>query len=75
MRDTDITAEKYQIEIFQRMLPETKLHLSIELTKTAIELVRAGIKHRHPEFNEHEVNEELKKILLTEKLFNRVYNQ
>lgn len=75
MKDTGIESEKIQIEIFQRMPPETKLNLSVELTKVATELVKAGIKHRHPEFTKEEIETEFKKILLTEEIFRKVYKQ
>lgn len=75
MKDTRSKVEKFQIGIFQRMSPETKLNLSVELTKVAVELVKAGIKYRHPEFTIEEIEKEFKKILLTEEIFRKVYKQ
>ncbi|MGB3339965.1 MAG: hypothetical protein WBB37_00595 [bacterium] len=75
MKDTGIESERLQIEIFRKMLPETKLNLAMELTEIALELVKTGIKYRHPEYAESEVETELKKILLTEEIFQRVYSK
>jgi len=73
MTDTTKKAKKLQVEIFRNMKPEQRLILGLELSKTALELLRAGIRMRHPEYSETDVDSTLKRIILSEELYKKVY--
>jgi hypothetical protein len=72
-KDTSSKAERIQIEIFRRVKPERKLELSFELSAFLRELIKEGVRNRHPEYSEEEVEFAVQKILLGEELFKRVY--
>jgi hypothetical protein len=72
-KDTSSKAERIQIEIFRRVKPERKLELSFELSAFLRELIKEGVRNRHPEYSEEEVEFAVRKILLGEELFKRVY--
>jgi len=73
MTDTTEKAQKVQVEIFRNMKPEQRLILGLELSNTALELLRAGIKMRHPEYSDAEIDSALKRIILSEELYKKTY--
>jgi hypothetical protein len=73
MTDTTKKAQKIQVEIFRNMKPEERLTLGLELLNTTLELLRAGIRMRHPDYSDKDVDCTLKKLILSEKLYAKVY--
>jgi len=71
--DTSADAEKVQIEIFRRMGPEKRLQAAAMLSQTCRGLVAAGIRRRHPEYDEEQVRLAVIRCLLPEDLFLRAY--
>jgi hypothetical protein len=53
--DTSPEVEARQIEAWRRMTPAEKLAIVVALSKTARELMLAGIRHRHPAASGREV--------------------
>ena len=52
--DTSPEIEHLQIEGWRRMSPSQKAETVIALTSMALEMTRAGIRHRHPEETDRE---------------------
>ncbi|MEO0096096.1 MAG: hypothetical protein ABIL44_12665 [candidate division WOR-3 bacterium] len=75
LKDTDQFSEEQQIKIFKKIPGEVKLSMSLDLTRTAIELLKTGIKQRHPEYSDEEIEIALKRLLLTDELYEKVYNK
>ncbi|MEO0124440.1 MAG: hypothetical protein ABIL69_10620 [candidate division WOR-3 bacterium] len=75
LKDTDQFSEEQQIKIFKKIPGEVKLSMSLDLTRTAIELLKTGIKQRHPEYSDDEIEIALKRLLLTDELYEKVYNK
>ncbi len=73
MTDTTEKASKVQVEIFRNMRPEQRLIIGFELSNTAVELLKAGIKLSHPEYSETDIDMALKKLILPEDLYKKVY--
>jgi len=73
MNDTTEKAQKVQVEIFRNMRPEQRLIIGLELSNTALELLKVGIKLSHPEYSETEIDMALKKLILPEELYKKVY--
>jgi hypothetical protein len=48
-----------QIEIYRTMTPQQRLQIAFELYETARTLVRAGVRHQHPELDERQVEQEV----------------
>ncbi len=72
-RDTDPAAEAVQLEIYRRMTPEQKIHLVCQAIEDSRALSLAGLRFRHPEAPEEEIQRRLKGLLLGEELAERVY--
>jgi hypothetical protein len=71
--DTDPAAEAVQIEIFRKMTPAQKLALVLELNRRARAFQMAGIRARHPEASEHELNMRLFSLWLDREAMIKVY--
>ena len=53
--DTSLEIERIQIENFRKMTPGKRLRLAIDLTRTSRRLLAAGVRYRHPEYDEEKV--------------------
>jgi hypothetical protein len=48
-----------QIEIYRRMQPHERLQIAFDLYALARTLSRAGVRHQHPDWDEHQVDAEV----------------
>ncbi len=71
--DTRKEAENIQLDIFRRMGPEGRLNAGIALSKTCRELLRAGVRSRHPDYDETQLRLAVIRLLLPENLFAAAY--
>ena len=55
---------KIEVNRFKDFSPEKKLNLSMQLYYSAKELKRAALKQFHPEWNNVEIDEEVRRIFL-----------
>ena len=58
-RDTSQRAAELQDEIHRRLSPADRLRMAIEMSEFARSLSRAGLRDRHPEFTESELDAEM----------------
>jgi len=71
--DTHSKVEKVRLRIFRKMEPEKKLELSFMLCELVKAFLKEGVKNRHPEYSDDEIELAVQKILLGEELFKKVY--
>jgi len=71
--DTSPEAERVQIEIFRKMTPEQRLRVASELTQAERKSLAAGVKMRHPTYNDEQVRLAVIRLTLPEELFLKVY--
>ena len=71
MPEGDTTAEAWraQLGVFARMSGERRVELLLEQSEAMREIARAGIRSRHPEYDEAEVRHALHRLLLGDELF------
>jgi hypothetical protein len=62
-----------QLEIFRRMGPEKRLQCAIALSQTCRELLREGVRSRHPEYDERQIVLAVARLMLPETLFLDAY--
>jgi hypothetical protein len=48
-----------QIEVYRGMTPQQRLQVVFRLGALTRALVRQGVKHQHPEWDDHQVTEEV----------------
>jgi hypothetical protein len=53
--DTSLEAASVQLEAYRCMTPQARLRAALELTEVARSLLTAGVRKRHPEYDEDQV--------------------
>ena len=61
--DTAPEAHRLQAELYRRMSGADRLAIAFELTETVRQLALSGIRHRHPEYTEGEVQRAYARLL------------
>jgi Rv0078B-related antitoxin len=62
-RDTTRAAAELQDEIHRRFTPAEKFRMAAEMSEYARSLTRAGLRSRHPEMSEKELDDEMLYVL------------
>ena len=71
--DTTLEAEKIQLDIFRRMGPERRLQAGLALSRTCRELLREGVRRRHPDYDERQIQLAAIRLTLPHDLFSSAY--
>ena len=61
--DTSPSVHALHIRLYREAGPERRAAMAAELSEVIREVSRAGVRLRHPEFSEAQVNRELLRIL------------
>lgn len=62
--DTTLDAWRRQVAIFRRMSGPERVAMAFEMSDSARDIAEAGIRHRHPEWDDGEVRGALVRRLL-----------
>jgi len=75
MAKTDTSRESMEVlvDLYRRIPPEQKLRRVFDAYAMGRRLAMAGIRHRHPDWNNRQVWRERVKRHLGEELFEKVY--
>ena len=73
LSDTHPEARKVQIEALRRLGPEGRAKAMFALNRFTRECTKAGIRMRHPGYTEEQVEMALRRIMLGDQLFRKVY--
>jgi len=71
--DTSPEARRVQQAILRRMSIEEKLEATFALNELGRDATRAGIRMRHPDYTDEQVEYALRRIMWGDKLFREVY--
>jgi hypothetical protein len=71
--DTSVEAARVQHGIYRRMAPEQRLQLVFQMTASTRAVTAAGVRSRHPDYSERQVQLAVIRLALGEELFRRVY--
>jgi len=71
--DTDKKADALQTTLLQKMTPEQRFQLGLQLSRMSRRLQEEGVRRRHPEYSEEEVRLAVARINLGDELFQKVY--
>ena len=72
-RDTSPEAARIEAEIYRRMSPEKRLHLAFQMNDVLRALVAAGVRDRHPDYTDRQVQLAVARIYLGDKLFREAF--
>jgi hypothetical protein len=71
--DTTEEAARVQREVLRRMPPMKRLQLACQMSDELREIVAAGVRHRHPDYDDNQVRLAVIRLYLGDDLFRKVY--
>ncbi|MCX7045741.1 MAG: hypothetical protein NTX50_09700 [Candidatus Sumerlaeota bacterium] len=71
--DTHPEAARMQFEILRRIGPEGRARLTIRMSQDMLAVAASGVRSRHPEYDESQVQWAVKRIMLGDELFAKAY--
>lgn len=71
--DTTLEAARVQFDAIRRMTLEERLERGCRLNDEFRALLRAGVRHRHPEYDEEQVRIASVRLLIGEELFRECF--
>ena len=73
--DTTPEALAKQFDILRRMGPAGRAAMTFELSDNLRSLVEAGVRHRHPQWDDQMVEREVVRLMIGDDLFQRAYGK
>jgi len=73
--DTSIEAARKQFKILRRLGPEVRAKMAFEMSDFLRSIVEAGVRFRHPDYDEQQVQKEVIRLMIGERLFRQVFEQ
>ena len=70
--DTTIETVRKQFEILRRLDAHTRFNMACELSDHLRNIVEAGVRLRHPEYDERKVNRQVVRLMIGETLFKQI---
>jgi len=72
-RDTSVEATRVQYAALERMGVSGRMELMFQLSSDLREIVASGVRSRHPEYSERQVQLAVLRLAWGDELFRRVY--
>lgn len=72
-KDTDSEAYAVQIALLRNMSGADRVSLLVAMSEQAREVSRAGIRQRHPQYTDAEIQQALARLLLGDALYGEAY--
>ena len=73
--DTTIDALRKQFEILERLGIEGRAEMTFELSDNLRQITESGVRSRHPEYNDREVQREVLRITLGDELYRKAFGE
>jgi len=71
--DTSAAAAQVQTEVWRRLGPDGRIGLMLEMCEAAAETSKAGIRQRHPDYSEAQVQDAFLVLLWGRELFTKAF--
>ena len=73
MRDTTLEAARVYYAALRRMRPEERLRLGLELSDSSRALLEAGVRQRHPQYDDRSTHLAVARLSLGSRLFRAAF--
>ena len=71
--DTTLEAVRKQFEILRRLGPEVRLKMAFEMSDNLRRIVEAGVRGRHPDYNEQKIKQGVLRLMIGERLYREAF--
>ena len=73
--DTSADALAVQLRVLRRIGIEGRAAMTFELSDNLRQIVKDGVRHHHPDWDERQVKQEALRIVLGDRLFNEAFGE
>ncbi|MFC1637205.1 hypothetical protein ACFL5Z_20495 [Planctomycetota bacterium] len=70
--DTNLEAARKEFEILRRLGPETRAKMAFEMSDGLRRIVEAGVRQRHPDFDQKKIKLEVLLLMIGDKLYRQM---
>jgi hypothetical protein len=70
--DTTFEAARKEFEILRRLGPQVRAMMAFEMSDNLRRIVEAGVRNRHPDFNENKIRLEVLRLMIGDKLYRQM---
>lgn len=71
--DTTVEAVRKQFEILRRLGSEVRLKMAFEMSDNLRRIVEAGVRGRHPDYNEQQIKQGVLRLMIGERLYREAF--
>ncbi len=73
--DTSADALAVQLQVLRRIGIEGRAAMTFELSDNLRQIVKDGVRHHHPDWDEKQVKQEVLRIVLGDRLYNEAFGE
>ena len=70
--DTTLEAARKEFEILRNLGPEARARMAIEMSDGLRRIVEAGVRYRHPDFDQKKIKLEVLRLMIGDKLYRQM---
>jgi len=70
--DTTLEAARKEFEILRRLGPLVRARMAFEMSDSLRRIVEAGIRNRHPDFDQKKIGLEVLRLMIGEELYRQM---
>jgi len=70
--DTTLEVLRKEFEILRRLEPHERAMMAFEMSDNLRRIVEAGVRHRHPDFDQKKIRLEVLRLMIGEELYRQI---
>jgi len=70
--DTTIETVRKEFEILRRLGPQVRARMAFDMSDSLRRIVEAGVRHRHPDFDEKKIRLQVLRLMIGDKLYRQM---
>ena len=70
--DTTLDAARKEFEILRRLGPHVRARMAFDMSDSLRRIVEAGVRHRHPDFDQKTIKLEVLRLMIGDKLYRQM---
>jgi len=74
-KDTTVEAARKQFEILRRLGAQRRAQMAFELSDNLRRIVEAGVKYRHPDWNQKKIKLKVLRLMIGDKLYKQMLKE